>query len=249
VTRKALCLGLNYPGSYAELRGAVQDAFDWAYVLEQRHYLTTVMLDHGATRDAILGGISDLLDGARWGSRMVLQFSGHGTNLRDLDGDEADGRDEAFVTADMNVIRDDEFRAITSGLPYGSRLTVIADSCFSGSVTRFVGVPDRMPGRAQARYVSPAGLTVDAPRRLRSVRSVRGGSAPMLLSGCQDDEVSYDALINGTWRGAMTAAALSVLPLAASMKDWHARTLGAVTHPQTPTLTATTYQRRLKPLT
>ncbi len=69
----------------------------------------------------------------------------------------------------------------------------------------------------------------------------------MLLSGCRDSEVAYDAYIGGRYRGAMTAAALAALPAASSMADWHKRTLATIDYPQNPVLTATSYQRRLRP--
>jgi hypothetical protein len=44
-----------------------------------------------------------LTKGARSGDVLWCHFSGHGTQVRDRDGDEADGKDEAICTIDEKV--------------------------------------------------------------------------------------------------------------------------------------------------
>lgn len=63
---------------------------------------------------------------------IYIYYSGHGTQRTDLDGDEADGKDEAFVFKD-GVLLDDEIATIINNMKC-SKLVCIADSCHSGTV-------------------------------------------------------------------------------------------------------------------
>lgn len=248
MSRRSLHVGINsYPG--APLQGCIADAQDWQRELVRRGYSAELLVDGFATKRVILERLAELVKGARWGDRLVFTYSGHGTWIPDVDGDEPDRRDEALVSVDMRTISDDELYAVIGGVPRGVRLTIVSDSCHSGSVSRFAGQfdgthrPVPAGSQALARFIDPAHVYADPP-----ISKPRGlPSRAMLLSGCQDKQVSYDALIGGRYRGAMTAAALETLPAATSMKDWHRRTVAALKFPQTPALTANAYQRRLRP--
>ncbi|KAG8921749.1 Ca(2+)-dependent cysteine protease, partial [Tulasnella sp. 418] len=69
--------------------------------------------------------------------KFILLVSGHGGFVKDKDGDERDGYDEAIYPADykdQGVIIDDHLHSIlVKNLPAGCRLTAIFDSCHSGT--------------------------------------------------------------------------------------------------------------------
>lgn len=80
------------------------------------------------------------------GDTFFITFSGHGGQVDDNDGDEADGKDEIWCFYDY-YLRDDELRkrwqrfrkgvriiAVSSSCHSRSTLKVFDDSCFSGSV-------------------------------------------------------------------------------------------------------------------
>lgn len=247
MSRKSLHVGINYTGTHAALRGCVNDAMSWQAVAVAKVYQPTMLLEREATKDKILGAFSNLMDGVKWGDRRLATVSSHGTNIRDTGGDEADGRDEALVAYGMTTITDDDLHAVIGTIPRGVRLTIIPDSCYSGTMARFARVIARPDTSNQVRYLDPSFVTVEpslVPRRSRVLLPAKS----MWLTGCSDDEVAYDALIEGRFQGAMTAAAIRTLPVATSMSDWRKRTVADIRYPQTPQLTATSYQRRLKPL-
>ncbi|HUR96754.1 MAG TPA: caspase family protein [Pyrinomonadaceae bacterium] len=87
---------------------------------------------------------------------VLFQFSGHGSQVPDVDGDEKDdGKDETLVTYDSRDaagknldITDDEIYALTSELRrWTDNIVYIFDSCHSGSGTRDAEDVRRIPER------------------------------------------------------------------------------------------------------
>jgi hypothetical protein len=118
----------------------VNDAKSWAALLIDHFGFepanVTMLLDSQATKKRVLAEVDRLLKGAKKGDVLVFTNSSHGTYVADANGDET-RYDEAMCPYDMkkNLIVDDELRQRFTKLPDGVRLTVISDSCFSGSVT------------------------------------------------------------------------------------------------------------------
>lgn len=70
-------------------------------------------------------------------SRLVFQFSGHGGQVPDTDGDEEDAKDETIIPCDYQsagqITDDDLFKMLVKPLPEGVLLTAIMDCCHSGT--------------------------------------------------------------------------------------------------------------------
>lgn len=64
---------------------------------------------------------------------IVYYYSGHGTSVADVHGDEADGRDEAFCFSD-GIMLDDEFCNIVNANMQCKQLICITDACYSGTI-------------------------------------------------------------------------------------------------------------------
>lgn len=258
MTKRALCVGINdYPGLDSDLQGCVNDAQDWAGTLAQRGYEVTALLDGQATKANMVFALQEIIAKSRLSDKIVFTYSGHGTWVPDRDGDEADRRDEALVCHDYDnggLITDDELYGLSSQRRWGVQMTTVSDSCHSGTMARFSGVTQHAKGKP--RYVSPTSFGFD-PKLVANMESqppVRALSRTnqILISGCADHEYSYDANFNGRFRGAMTAAALQALthPNSTNWTKYFAEVrsiLPSADYPQTPQLTATTYQRRQKP--
>ncbi len=227
MAKKALCVGINdYPGEGSDLNGCVNDARSWADLLIRNFGFpkanVKMLLDSQATKAAILGGLKKLLVGAKTGDVLVFTNSSHGTYLADDNHDEP-LYDEALCPydCDRNLIVDDELRELFAGLPKGVALTVISDSCHSGTVTR-AAINENIPGLKtpddrRVRFLHPALLgksvlsnpfqAVDRSR----VNHPQSKMKEILLSGCTASEYSYDALIGGTYHGAMTYFAIQAI--------------------------------------
>ncbi len=227
MAKKAFCVGINdYPYSGSDLNGCVNDARAWAEVLVDHFDFSvndvSVITDSEATKANMVEGIEGLLAGASSGDVLVFTNSSHGTYVADTDGDEPT-YDEALCPydTDENLLVDDELRELFSNTPDGARLTVISDSCHSGTVTR-AAIAENVPGLLtpddrRARFLNPAlrgDPVLENPFRATPKGAVKHPQSKMkevLLSGCTDKEYSYDARIGGTYHGAMTYYALQAI--------------------------------------
>jgi hypothetical protein len=227
MAKKALCVGINdYPGEGSDLNGCVNDAKAWASLLTKNYSFPTtsvkLLLDAQATKAAILDGLKKLLAGAKSGDVLVFTNSSHGTYLSDADDDEP-LYDEALCPfdCDRNLIVDDELRELFSGLPKSAALTVISDSCHSGTVTRAAineNIPWlKTPDDRRVRFLHPALIgkgVLSNPFQATDRSRVKHPESKMkdvLLSGCTASEYSYDALIGGKYHGAMTYFAIQAI--------------------------------------
>ncbi len=216
---RALLVGVNkyrLPG--CDLQGCVNDITNMRDVLLK--YLdfsaeqVRLLADERATRQAVLERLKWLVGDAAAGDRLVFHFSGHGSQIRDRDGDELrDHMDEVLCPHDMdwegNYISDDDLRDLCSRLPEGAVLEVILDCCHSGTGTREMQALSLLPMELAMRprfLAPPADIQARAEEEL-PVKRLLGGSNPMghvLLAGCRENQTSADAFISGGFNGAFT---------------------------------------------
>ncbi|KAJ6494860.1 caspase domain-containing protein [Mycena vitilis] len=142
--KKALCIGINYFGQAAELRGCINDARNIQQFLGSKFGYRSedvVMLTDDAqnprqipTRDNIITAMQWLVRGAAPNDSLFFHYSGHGGQTKDVDGDEGDGQDEVIYPVDFKQNGHILMHEImVRPLPAGCRLTAIFDSCHSGS--------------------------------------------------------------------------------------------------------------------
>lgn len=251
MAKKALLIGVNryrIPG--ADLRGCVNDVNNLAAVLTEfygfRKADIAVLTDEKATQAAMQKGIRALVSGGRKGDVLLLHYSGHGANVPDKNGDEADNRDEILCPHDLDwkkPLLDDWLRSTFDRLRAGVSLTVIMDCCHSGTNTRALFPPDakRVP-----RYL-PNPWDIMAEESGRKLRGKVSGSLrrstaatrkrfdivtvdipEVLVTGCRDTQTSADAFLDGSYNGALTYALTRVLREARgdiAYRELHARAI------------------------
>lgn len=253
----AVCIGINdYPGTGADLNGCVNDALGWSTVLQSEGYDTTVLLDSEATKTNVAAAIIAMVARARYRDTIVLTFSGHGSWVPDADGDEADGRDEVLVLHDYDrdgILSDDEIDRLFSHRRFGVRPIILSDSCHSGTVHRvFGGGTVRTAGqRTLPRFLPPEHFLTSAQIKVADRLAIKAPApsrpTTALISGCKDDEFSYDAWIDGRFAGAFSHYALATYDRGQRLDHWHQRIrahLPSTRLPQTPMLNATYLQKR-----
>lgn len=240
MARKALLVGIN---DYApvglggpDLRGCVNDVRDMAHTLNALGIVPAVpgsmriCTDARATRANILAGIRWLVTGAKKGDVLVFYYSGHGSQVADVSGEEIDRRDETICPHDYataGMIKDDDLRTAFAGVAAGVNLDVILDSCHSGTGTREMAALAAAPQEEQVtyRYIEPPldyGYFLDAdptiplrgilkPARGEKEIVVVPGLNHVLWAGCRDNETSGEGNIGGVIRGYFTYCFCTVL--------------------------------------
>ena len=198
---KSLFVGINYPGTQAELRGCVNDVFTMMKVARASGFdlaNTRVLVDDHAfpartgdpDKKSIEDGLKWLCDGARPGDALLFHYSGHGTSMKDDGSDEADGFDEALVPADYQrsgCIRDDWVFKILQALPAGVRLTAVTDCCHSGSIC---DLEHQWVWEGEDKKFKPRPSV-----RTRAFNAVNGKACAadvIAFSGCKDSQTSSD---------------------------------------------------------
>ncbi len=269
MTKRALCIGINdYPGTDFDLSGCVNDAHDWAQALTRRGFSVQKMVNHKAAGTQLHHAIQALITGAEKGDSLAIQYSGHGSFIPDLDGDEADGNDECLCPYDIGTngpISDDELHALFSQAPKGVKLLMISDACHSGTLTRFaplttpIPTQEKAPSPLKVRLLHPAiylpkNKTAEQIPARPSRRPPTKRSKALLLSGCHDDEYSYDASFLGRPNGAFNFVALRTLeklPPDATYANWFEeirKVPPSPQYPQTPNLHGTATMKKWKVL-
>ena len=196
--RTALLFAINdYPGSANDLRGCLNDQEDIAKRLKELwpDFIIHKYADSYATVSNFLNQLRRHVEALKPGSVLFIHYSGHGTQVYDTNGDESDGYDEALYLHD-GPVADDRLNEILQKIPDGANVVLAMDCCFSGTITK-AAVKD-----VKNRFVQ----TVEERPKIR----IGGGLAWksnmnwILLSGCQENQTSADALINGRYNGAFT---------------------------------------------
>ena len=121
-----------------------------------------IVVNDRATKANILARLESTIARAEPGDVVVFYFSGHGSQVRDRNGDElTDGLDEIICPYDMDwdrgtYILDDDLDAIFHALPTGVLLEAFFDCCFWGADARGLE-PEPRPEllRRDVRYLPP----------------------------------------------------------------------------------------------
>ncbi|UPT71569.1 MAG: caspase family protein [Flavobacterium sp. JAD_PAG50586_2] len=202
----------NHYGTNGQLRGCENDAKDMEKLAVKNGFSPKVLLTGEATSQRVL---SELIIAARElqpGDILFLTYSGHGSQLKDNTGDEEDGYDETWCLFDRMLL-DDELYNVFSKFAMGVRVIMLSDSCHSGTVAREVLINGKKvlvyeesnvyrcldPGLAEQvnqnfSYLY-TGIKYGIPRGIKN----EIGAGVLLLSGCQDNQLSQDGMKNGVF--------------------------------------------------
>lgn len=153
LTKRALVIGLGMQEDKAW--GKINGDRDVPMVKQmlQRSGFADIrtLVNQQATKSGIVRAFQALESDCRTGDVVYVHFSGHGQQLTDLNGDETDGYDEAWIPYDAykeycradggeRHLVDDELGVLLSAIRQriGKRgkLLVVVDACHSGGITR-----------------------------------------------------------------------------------------------------------------
>jgi hypothetical protein len=207
----SLHIGLNgvdpaeYEGWDGELTACEFDAKDMLAIAKRQKFTTsTSLLTKKATADAVITAMQTAAKQLASGGLFLLTYSGHGGQVPDRNGDERDRQDETWVLYDRMLV-DDELYALWAKFKAGSRILVLSDSCHSGTVTRLMpsDFKSRPRSRLMPRKINEKVYKAHQKKYDQIQRSVEpaenGGvkASVILISGCQDNQLSSDGNRNG----------------------------------------------------
>lgn len=213
--QKALLVGI---GAYQNIRPLVGPPRDLVrmenFLKEHMGYRTdeiAVLKDSQATRKNLLRTMNNwLVRSTKPGDRVFIYYSGHGSQLPDDNNDEKDGLDETLSPIDTtkeggNQITDDEFGAILAKIS-DRELTVIIDSCHSGTISRGAVPETASTSEDQARTFIPdlstrgAGPSTDQVKAHRGEKSfLTADSKVRIWSAASANQFSWDTLNGGVF--------------------------------------------------
>jgi metacaspase-1 len=226
-TGLALTIGLNsvdpqhYGGWTGELNACEADAEDMASIASSEKFAVTTLLTSQVTRAEVMQQISKAAMALKEGDIFMLSYSGHGGQLPDLNSDEDDAQDETWCLFDGELV-DDELYSLLGKFASGVRILVFSDSCHSGSVVKLAYYRGTVEGRnlnassdkVKYRVMPPDValrtyrmnkdfyLPILKNRKLKEAHSAVNASV-VLISGCQDNQLSADGDFNGLFTANM----------------------------------------------
>lgn len=200
----------NYTGKYPALRNAENDTRFYQSIAEQKGFATTMLIGKGATSDNLLTAIKTIAGKMNPGDLFFLSYSGHGTRVKDLNGDEPSGYDQVLVLYDRLFI-DDEFQNCWILFPEQSKVFFVNDSCYNGTVSRFLlenrsFVKSTLPGHV-FRGIDASESNPDFQKHIAFYSSIKLPPenevvrCPIIhIAACQDNQLADDgnqAMNNG----------------------------------------------------
>jgi hypothetical protein len=215
--KKALLVGINKYMSENNLSGCVNDVETMYDLLINQFKFDPanirVLVDERATKKGILERLEWLLDKYKIGDELVFHYSGHGSQIRDRDSDELDDQlDEILCPHDLNwddPLTDDYLGSLFKQIPEGVYLTMLCDSCHSGTIAK--NISNTHPTRSKS-ILPPFDIRSRSLHRILPKNKMGRKNKDIatqrhvLVSGCKDNQTSSDAYINGKYQGAFTWA-------------------------------------------
>jgi hypothetical protein len=199
-TKKSLLIGCNYYGSNHQLNGCINDVTNVSRRLSQKGFSNILFTDQGSYKPTYVNILNQLvyfLRSSRPGDLLFFMFSGHGSNVRDRNGDEGDGKDEVIVSSDFKAIKDDLIKKIIHRyLRPDVTLVALFDSCYSGTIMDL-----------KYKYMDSLNYNKDdIDIKQRDTRA-----NVICLSSSLDSQVSIDEYNGHSYGGSMTTSLLQVL--------------------------------------
>ena len=210
----AVCIGINYLGTSNELGGCIIDAKNIKkYLMECQGYKEEdiLLLTEESPKDSTLYPVrKNIWNALAWMMQKIrncpeketcdafLDYSGHGSNRYDYDGDEDDGRDETIVALD-GQITDDEIKEqflipLHNIKNVNCNLFMLIDACHSGT---FSDLPYALSRRSQWKK----NVKYDNISKSSNINVIQ-------ISGCKDNQYSTDL---GSLGGALTYSFCKIL--------------------------------------
>lgn len=197
-TKRALVIGIGEQkdASWAKINGDKDVPYVQQMLRNAGYTDVRTLINKQATKASIVAAFKRLAAKCKTGDMVYVQFSGHGQLVTDVNGDEQDGWDEAWIPYDAYLkygkkdkgekhLIDDEINVLLMGIRNkigdSGKLLVVVDACHSGDSSR--GDEDEVVRGVKDEFVIPIkkkGKSVKAPERW------------ITLSACKDFQLNQE---------------------------------------------------------
>jgi len=231
--RNALLVGCNYcKGGWddqGQLQGCCQDVklirhmlmTRFGYSEEDITELTDEIVNTPSypTKATVVHHIEKLMKDHQAGDHLWFSFSGHGKQIKDITGEEEDGKSEAIVLhsdrhdigCQEELLTDIELnRLLVRPLKEGARLHILLDCCSSGS-----GV--NLAWNTHADH-----LWKPEYKKPTTYKGTEKGGSVVMIAACSDEGTAGDTNMHndcGTVTGAATTAFIKVVEASSMEAD------------------------------
>ena len=188
--KKALLIGVNYTSlPNVALSGCINDTINMRNMLVDAYGFELSNIIHlrddttdktkQPTRENIINNLKSLALQSSNIEELWIHYSGHGSQVRDGNNDEADKLDEILIPIDYQtkgIITDDELLSILKTIK--CRTILLFDSCHSGTVCD-------LPWLFEYK-------TTNSYLRTQPNKTVLSNPNIFMFSGCKDTQSSFD---------------------------------------------------------
>jgi len=189
----ALVIGNDKYQHLSSLSNAVNDANDVASLLRSKYKFNVNLLTN-ATRDEIVSALSELRNSISSNDNLLVYYAGHG--YLDKAADEgfwlpvdAENDNQVHWVANETIMR--SVRTMQA-----KHVMVVADSCFSGTLTRGIKIIDKSPNYIN-KIVQKKARTVLTSGGLEPVSDVGGGNNSVFASSFLNALMDNDGVLDG----------------------------------------------------
>ena len=197
-TRRALVIGIGKQkdASWVKINGDKDVAYVLRILKETGYTDVRTLTDEQATKAGVVSAFKMLTKGCKAGDVVYIHFSGHGQLVTDVNGDEQDGWDEAWIPYDAYLIYgrkdkgekhlvDDEINVLLTSIKKkigeSGKLLVVVDACHSGDSSR--GDDDEVVRGVKDEFVIPI---------KKKGKSAKAPEQWITLSACKDFQINQE---------------------------------------------------------
>ena len=189
----ALVIGNDSYSSFKPLSNAVNDANDVASLLRSKYNFNVEILTN-ATRYDIVSALSNLRNSVSAKDSILIYYAGHG--ILDTETDEGFWLPiDAAEDNDVHWISNETIMRSVRRMK-AKHVLVVADSCFSGTLTRGITIKDISPNYIN-KIVQKKARTVLTSGGLEPVSDVGGGNNSVFASSFLNALSNNDGVLDG----------------------------------------------------
>ena len=189
----ALIIGNDKYKHLSPLSNAVNDANDVAALLRSKYKFNVNLLTN-ATRNEIVSALSKLRNSISSSDNLLVYYAGHG--YLDKEADEGFWLPvDAEIDNDVHWVANETIMRSVRAMQ-AKHIMVVADSCFSGTLTRGIKIKDNSPDYIK-KIIQKKARTVLTSGGLEPVSDVGGGNNSVFASSFLNALSDNDGVLDG----------------------------------------------------